>query len=145
LRVIVTGGAPLNGETQAFVETCFGASVHPGFGLTETCGIVSANAFESGRLKGSCGPPVSTCNVRLVSCPNLCDANGRPYLASDALDEKGAQCWGRGEVVVSGTNLASRYFKQPAITAEAFGVGPNKQREFSTGDIGKCISCYNMQ
>jgi len=48
---------------------------------------------------------------------------GRPYLAEDVVDEQGARCFGRGEVVVAGTNLSARYFKQPALTAEVFGGG----------------------
>ena len=98
--------------------------------------------------------------MRLASCPSLADRDGRPYLASDALDEAGRPCFGRGEVcqtvvrippistipliwlshcdkvVVSGTNLSARYFRQPGPTAAAFSTTAAGEAEFATGDIG---------
>jgi len=141
LKTIVTGGAPLNRETGQFIENVFGARVMPGFGLTETCGIVSCSSFRPGALPSTCGPPVSTLRCAVVSCPDLKDANGKPYLASDRTDELGQPCFGRGEVVVQGTNLASKYFKRPLDTAEAFlpcpaWGHPGDGAAFATGDIG---------
>jgi long-chain acyl-CoA synthetase len=38
LRAVLSGGAPLNPETQRFMNICFCCSVTQGYGLTETCG-----------------------------------------------------------------------------------------------------------
>ena len=38
IRVMLSGGAPLSGETQRFFEVCFSCPVLQGYGLTETCG-----------------------------------------------------------------------------------------------------------
>lgn len=38
LRFIASGGAPLNPETQRFMNICFCCPVLQGYGLTETCG-----------------------------------------------------------------------------------------------------------
>jgi long-chain acyl-CoA synthetase len=70
----------------------------------------------------------------------LKDVHGKPYLATDRVDELGKACFGRGEVVVQGTNLAARYFKKPEATAQAFLSTPPWGKggctAFATGDIG---------
>ena len=38
LRYVLSGGAPLNPETQRFMNICFCCPVVQGYGLTETCG-----------------------------------------------------------------------------------------------------------
>jgi long-subunit acyl-CoA synthetase (AMP-forming) len=38
LRFVLSGGAPLNPETQRFMNICFCCPVVQGYGLTETCG-----------------------------------------------------------------------------------------------------------
>lgn len=38
LRYVLSGGAPLNAETQRFMNICFCCPVVQGYGLTETCG-----------------------------------------------------------------------------------------------------------
>jgi long-chain acyl-CoA synthetase len=134
LKTFVTGGAPLNLDTQKFIETAFGTYVLAGYGLTETCGIVSANAFEPGLIRGTCGAPVKTIKVQLVSC-DIQDKHGNPYLSTDTVDENGNKCYGRGEIVVQGANLSSRYFKQSDITNSSFTM-VNGVRHFATGDIG---------
>jgi long-chain acyl-CoA synthetase len=134
LKTFVTGGAPLNLETQRFMETAFNTYVLAGYGLTETCGIVSANGFAVGGVPGTCGPPVVTIRPHLVSC-DIEDKNGNKYLSTDTIDENGNKCFGRGEIIVAGTNLSSRYFKQPDVTAAAFTY-VNGVRHFATGDIG---------
>lgn len=41
LRVVLSGGAPLNPETQRFMNICFCCPVVQGYGLTETCGAAT--------------------------------------------------------------------------------------------------------
>jgi len=41
LRFVLSGGAPLNAETQRFMNICFCCPVVQGYGLTETCGGAS--------------------------------------------------------------------------------------------------------
>ena len=106
-----------------------------GYGLTETCGVVTGSTLSALDPVGLVGGPFRCCRVSLVSCPELLDGQGRPYLVDDRVDERGRPCLGRGEVVVAGHNLAARYFKQPAVTAEVFRQGA-AGAEFLTGDVG---------
>jgi long-chain acyl-CoA synthetase len=39
LQMIVSGGAPLSGDTQRFINIAMGCPIAQGYGLTETCAI----------------------------------------------------------------------------------------------------------
>jgi len=41
VRMMMSGGAALNEETQRFITICFGCPLIQGYGLTETCGGAS--------------------------------------------------------------------------------------------------------
>lgn len=49
IRIMLSGGAPLNAETQRFMNICFCCPVAQGYGLTETCG---AGCVCDGKISG---------------------------------------------------------------------------------------------
>ena len=113
------GGAPLQpdlvGKIAAKVK---GTAPSTGYGLTETCGIVTANSSTSFVGKpASCGPVVPTLDAKLI------DAAGRTLPAGP--DSVGELCV-RGSVVIKG------YLNRPEATAEAIQDG-----WFHTGDIAR--------
>ena len=92
LRFAVSGGAPLSAEIAAFFHAA-GILILEGYGLTESCPMLSFNRVDAFRF-GSVGRAVPGVELRL---------------APD------------GEVLARGPNVATRgYWNQPEATAEAF-------------------------
>jgi long-chain acyl-CoA synthetase len=91
---IVTGGAPLPADLEAFWRG-LGYVVVQGYGLTETAPIISFNHPLHGR-HGSVGAPLKGVDIRV---------------ADD------------GEVLVRGENVSPGYFASPVETASAFQDG----------------------
>jgi long-chain acyl-CoA synthetase len=92
LRFAVSGGAPLSEEVAEFFHAA-GILVLEGYGLTESCPVLSFNRKEHFRF-GSVGTPVSGVELRI---------------APD------------GEILARGPNIATRgYLHRPEETAEAF-------------------------
>ena len=86
-----TGGGPLAGDIQRFMNVVFCCPVGQGYGLTETAGagtIVWPNERKLGRV----GPPVLCCDIKLV------DWEEGGYTSKDKPNP-------RGEVCISGDNL----------------------------------------
>jgi acyl-CoA synthetase (AMP-forming)/AMP-acid ligase II len=85
-----------------------------GYGLTETCGVVSINAGDFFVQKPqTVGPPLPVMEARIL------DEQGNP-LPPDTV----------GELVVKGPNNVRGYLNKPEATAEAFPEG-----WFRTGDL----------
>jgi len=121
LRFVLSGGAPLNAETQRFINICFCCPVVQGYGLTETCGGATlGDAYDL--TTGSVGPPLRCCEIKLREWS---DAGYSPHNDSP-----------QGEVLIHGDNVGIGYFKNEAKTAEEFIKIDNK-RYFATGDIGE--------
>lgn len=134
LRLALSGGGPLNNEVQSFIRTCFGCPLFQGYGLTETCAMLSIQATDDLR-SGIVGAPGSSNEVRVVSTPDIKDKNAAPYLSTDTMDVHGNKIFGRGEIQTRGTQISVGYYKMQEKTNEVYNDG-----WFSTGDIGQFMS-----
>uniref|UniRef100_A0A0K0EST5 long-chain-fatty-acid--CoA ligase n=1 Tax=Strongyloides stercoralis TaxID=6248 RepID=A0A0K0EST5_STRER len=121
LRVVLSGGAPLNAETQRFMNICFCCPVVQGYGLTETCGGATLADIHD-LSTGSVGPPLRCCEIMLREWTeaNYSPLNNPP----------------QGEILIHGSNVCEGYYKNPEKTKEEFVIINNK-RYFCTGDIGE--------
>lgn len=127
----LSGGGPLNGDVQTFINVAFGFPLVQGYGLTETCAGLTIQHIDDMRT-GIAGTPIPCVEVRLDSTPDICDKAGVAYLKTDRKDVDGNEVWGRGEIMVKGKNVTTGYYMMPEKTNEVYIDG-----WFATGDIGQ--------
>uniref|UniRef100_A0A1I7Z387 long-chain-fatty-acid--CoA ligase n=1 Tax=Steinernema glaseri TaxID=37863 RepID=A0A1I7Z387_9BILA len=121
LRCVLSGGAPLNAETQRFMNICFCCPVVQGYGLTETCG--GGTLADTHDLStGSVGPPLRCCEIMLREWEEA------GYSPKNEIPQ--------GEILISGGNVGIGYYNNPEKTAEDF-ITIDGRRYFATGDIGE--------
>ncbi|KAF3526142.1 hypothetical protein F2Q69_00050119 [Brassica cretica] len=123
LRYLLSGGAPLSGDTQRFINICVGAPIGQGYGLTETCAGGTFSEFDDTSV-GRVGAPLPCSFVKLIDWPE------GGYLTSD-------KPMPRGEIVIGGSNITLGYFKNEEKTKEVYKVDEKGMRWFYTGDIGQ--------
>lgn len=113
------GGAPIPPDLVGKIAERVGATAPTtGYGLTETCGIVTANSSRTYVDKAeSCGPIVPTLDAKLI------DAAGRDLAPGPEVI---------GELCVRGPVVIKGYLHRPEATAEAIRDG-----WFATGDIAR--------
>jgi long-chain acyl-CoA synthetase len=111
LRLAISGSAALGREVAEFVDA-LGVRVYEGYGLTETCPIVSANRPGQRRL-GSVGRPVPGVEVQI--------------------DHSATGVESDGEIVVRGPNIMLGYHQRPEENAAVLGA----DGWFRTGDLGR--------
>jgi HIP---CoA ligase len=118
LRATITGAAAIAPTLIERIRGELGFKVVlTGYGLTETCGIVSlADAADSAEtIATTCGKAIAGVEVRCA------DAQGRSAPAGEP-----------GEVQVRGYNVMQGYLDDPAATAEAIDT----EGWLHTGDVG---------
>jgi long-chain acyl-CoA synthetase len=109
LVCLASGGAALNPKLER-IFLCANIIVLQGYGLTETCVVVSVNRFGKDNIRiGSVGPLVEQVEVKIA-------------------EED-------GEILVKGPSVMMGYYKNPEATAEAI----DKEGWFHTGDVGMFI------
>jgi len=140
LRLAVSGGGPLNADVQNFISTCFGIPMGQGYGLTETCAGLTLQDPEDDRV-GIVGPAIPSVEIKLVSCSEINDKAGLPYLSTDRRDVNGNPIFGRGEVLVKGANVGVGYYMMEDKTKEDF----DEDGFFHTGDIGQFSEDGSLQ
>jgi long-chain acyl-CoA synthetase len=115
LMTLGGGGAPLQPDLVAKIETRPGGRrPNTGYGLTETCGIITSVAGDF-----FVGKPAS-CGMVMPNYEVMCaDENGAPVAKGQT-----GELWVRGAQVIKG------YLNRPEATAEAITDG-----WFHTGDI----------
>ncbi|XP_020573584.1 long chain acyl-CoA synthetase 9, chloroplastic-like [Phalaenopsis equestris] len=123
IRFLLSGGAPLSGDTQRFINICLGAPIGQGYGLTETCAGGTFSEYDDPSV-GRVGPPLPCSFVKLIDWPE------GGYLTTDSPMP-------RGEIVIGGPNVTAGYFKNEEKTKEVYKVDERGMRWFYTGDIGR--------
>lgn len=109
LVCIASGGAALNPKLER-IFLCANIVCLQGYGLTETCVVVSVNRYGGDNIRiGTCGPVISGVDVKIA-------------------EED-------GEILVKGPNLMLGYYKNPEATAEVMDA----EGWFHTGDVGTFI------
>ncbi|CAA6668368.1 unnamed protein product [Spirodela intermedia] len=123
IRFLLSGGAPLSGDTQRFINICLGAPIGQGYGLTETCAGGTFSEFDDTSV-GRVGSPLPCSFIKLVDWPE------GGYLINDSPMP-------RGEIVIGGPNVTAGYFKNEEKTKEVYKVDERGMRWFYTGDVGQ--------
>lgn len=109
LVCMASGGAALNPKLER-IFLCAGIKVLQGYGLTETCVVVSVNRFGDDNIRiGTVGPLLDGVQVKIA-------------------EED-------GEILVKGKSVMMGYYKNPEATAEVF----DKDGWFHTGDVGTFV------
>lgn len=138
VRHMLSGGAPLSVATAEFFQILLGpfASVHEGYGLTETTGGLSiTEAGDTSTPGGHVGTVLPCVEVCLGDIPSM------EYLSTDSLHSHSdattgtavtRRCNGRGEILVRGPGVFLGYYRDPINTEAAF----TKDGWFKTGDVG---------
>ena len=109
-RQIIIGGAPLNGEVEAFLRRIkFPMTV--GYGMTECAPLIAFTPYSEGSKLYSCGKPLEGIMEVKILNPN----------------EEGI-----GEIVTRGENTMTGYYKNAQATKEAF----TEDGWLRTGDLG---------
>ncbi len=121
LRLMISGGAPLAAETQLFMAVAFCCPVGQGWGCTETCGCGTIT-HPADVACGPVGAPVPSCQIKLVSRPEM------GYTTED-------RPLPRGEAYIGGPSVAQGYFRHPVKTKAAFFEDQYGERWFRTGDV----------
>jgi acyl-CoA synthetase (AMP-forming)/AMP-acid ligase II len=111
------GGAPLQPDLVKKIDDALPNGVpSTGYGLTETCGILTANSSALYLMKPeSCGPLVPTVDGKVI------DEIGNELPQGE-----------RGQLLVKGPIVIQGYINRPEATAEAIQDG-----WFNTGDIAR--------
>lgn len=105
VRVMASGSAPISKEVLDLLRVAFGCPMLEGYGLSETCGAVTAMKANDTEC-GTIGGPYRHCAIRLKDLPEM------GYRITD-------QPYPRGEICVRTPSLTSGYFMRPDKTAEA--------------------------
>uniref|UniRef100_A0A0N4ZKA7 long-chain-fatty-acid--CoA ligase n=1 Tax=Parastrongyloides trichosuri TaxID=131310 RepID=A0A0N4ZKA7_PARTI len=120
-RLVLSGGAPLDAETQRFMNICFCCPVIQGYGLTETVGAATISWYGD-ISTGYVGPPLTCSEIMLKEWD---EAGYSPKNTPP-----------QGEILISGPNVTKGYYNNEELTKEAF-VTIDGKRWFCTGDIGE--------
>ena len=109
LRMIISGGAPINPDIIEFFEA-IGISTLNGYGITECAPVIAVNHSRR-NMPGTVGTVIDSDTVRI----------------DDPNEE------GEGEILVKGPNVMLGYYHDAEATAEAIGA----DGYFRTGDYGR--------
>jgi long-chain acyl-CoA synthetase len=106
LRVCISGGSAMPGDTRRRYEERFGCIVLEGYGLSDSAPAACFNQPGKPRKVGSVGTPIKGVQVRVV------DEGGKEVPVGTT-----------GKLQVRGHNVIKGYWKQPEATAAAIVEG----------------------
>ncbi len=106
IAVCISGAGPLHAEVQRTFETLTGGKLVEGYGLSEAAPVTHANPINGARKVGSIGLPVSDTLAKIV------DASGNAVAQGEI-----------GELIVSGPQVMSGYWKHPEESAQVLRDG----------------------
>ncbi|CAG7817148.1 unnamed protein product, partial [Allacma fusca] len=115
VRIIMSGGAPINNEILHFFRCALGCTVVEGYGQTECTGAVGITHPKEVKA-GHVGPPVPCAAIKLIDVPEM-----NYFTEND-----------QGEICIRGPLVSKGYYKNPEETEKTFG----KDGWMHTGDIG---------
>ncbi|WCL48516.1 AMP-dependent synthetase/ligase [Leptospira sp. GIMC2001] len=118
LRGSVSGGGALPYHIDEFFNN-IGIPVLEGYGLTETCPVISVRSFEK-LIIGTVGPIYKDTDIKIIDINN----QEQIYPGANGMGRK-------GEVHVKGPQVMKGYYKNPEATAKVL-----KDGWFNTGDLG---------
>lgn len=125
LKTIISGGAALSPDTQAFIKSCLGVEVTVIYGATETAGATIM--YKGDKSLSTAGIPFDSNIIKLVNW----EEGG--YRVTD-------QPFPRGEVIIGSKAVATGYYMNEEATKESFRVDENGITWWSSGDIGEILS-----
>lgn len=115
LKVCIGGGSAITSKVADEWKEVTGMPIIQGYGLSETSPIVAFNPLTIGSFDGKVGVPAPSTHVVLLDKQNRPVANGE-----------------RGEICVKGPQVMLGYYKDEALTKQAF----TKNGYLKTGDVG---------
>ena len=122
VRQIFSGGASLSPDIHDYVRCALSVPIQNGYGLTETCALATAMDYHDNSC-GRVGTPLRGVLIKLINWEE-----GNYKVSVDPP---------RGEIVISGKNLATEYYKLPDETRKSFIRDESGITWFVTGDIGE--------
>ncbi|CAI9304493.1 unnamed protein product [Lactuca saligna] len=118
VRFMGSGASPLSPDIMDFLRVCFGCSVIEGYGMTESCSVITI-MDDGDNLSGHVGSPNPACEIKLDDVPEM------NYTSDD-------QPHPRGEICVRGPIIFQGYYKDEVQTREVI----DDEGWLHTGDIG---------
>ncbi|KAJ3323464.1 Long chain acyl-CoA synthetase 7 peroxisomal [Boothiomyces sp. JEL0866] len=124
VRLIVSGGAPINPMVTEYLRIIFGANVLQGYGLTETCAGGFVTQFGDYDQSYGChvGVPLSSVEYKLIDIPEL------GYLVTDTPNP-------RGQICIRGPGVVCGYYKNEVKSKQAI----TDDGWLLTGDVGEIL------
>jgi long-chain acyl-CoA synthetase len=114
VRLVISGGAPVNAETLKFFRCALGCMVIEGYGQTETTGVLTMT-LPMETTGGHVGPPLRCAAIKLMDVPEM------NYFSKND----------QGELCAKGPMVFKGYYKNPEETEKAL----DEDGWLHTGDI----------
>ena len=117
LRYLSSGGAPMDMDLKARVESTLGLPLNNGYGLSETSPTIAVPPYDKPRQDGAIGNAIPGVQTRFVD----------PTTGRDVPEGEIGELWIHSPSVMLG------YYNNPEATAAAI----NKDGWFNTGDLAR--------
>lgn len=125
VKLLVTGSAPLSNSVAEFVRVAFNASFVEGYGMTETCGVLTASARDDATY-GHVGIPAVSVALKLVDLPEVSCTIAKTAVASARHTACDVNISVHSSVIVSHRHSQMGYTSadKPNPRGEIYATGP---------------------